>query len=191
MKSNDRPEAYGVFKPVGHVIVALPTAADAQGARSALLADGFDAAGIVAYSPDEMKRQADIDIEQAGVLAGIGQELNLVKAHRELAEKGYSFLVVKAPDDDDAQKVADIAPLAGLENLRSLYLNSTQVADIAPIARLENLRSLSLDNTKVADIAPIAGLEKLEAIYVESAARRKALAGTWTRGDEILRVTKR
>lgn len=109
MKSNDRPEAYGVFKPVGHVIVALPTGADAQGARAALLADGFDADGIVAYSPEEMKRQADIDIEQAGVLAGIGQELNLVKSHRELAQKGYSFLVVKAPDDDDAQKVAAIA----------------------------------------------------------------------------------
>lgn len=109
MTSNDRPEAFGVFKPVGHVIVALPSADDAQGARSALLADGFDAASIMAYSPDEMKRQADIDIEQAGVLAGIGQELNLVKAHRDLAEKGYSFLVVKAPDDDDAQKVADIA----------------------------------------------------------------------------------
>lgn len=108
MKSNDRPESYGVFKPVGHVIVALSTAADAQGARTALLADGFEADGITAYSPDEMKRQADIDIEQAGVLAGIGQELNLVKAHRELAAKGYSFLVVKAPDDDKAQKVADI-----------------------------------------------------------------------------------
>lgn len=108
MKSNDRPEAYGVFKPVGHVIVALPTAADAHGARDALLAEGFDAAAIAAYSPDEMKRQADIDIEQAGVLAGIGQELNLVKAHRDLAQKGYSFLVVKAPGDDEAQRVADI-----------------------------------------------------------------------------------
>jgi hypothetical protein len=109
MKSNDRPEAYGVFKPVGHVIVALPSAADAAGARGAMLADGFTADDIVAYSPDEMTHQADIDIEQAGVLAGIGQELNLVKAHRALALKGFSFLVVKAPDDDGAQKVADIA----------------------------------------------------------------------------------
>ena len=109
MKSNDRPEAFGVFKPVGHVIVALPTAEDAQGAHKALLADGFEEAGILAYSPDEMKRQAEIDIDQAGVLAGIGQELNLVKAHRDLAEQGYSFLVVKAPEDDAAQKVAEIA----------------------------------------------------------------------------------
>ena len=91
MTPNDRPEAYGVFKPVGHVIVALPTEADARGAMNALIGDGFAPTDIVSYTPEQMRRQADIDIEQAGVLAGIGQELNLVKAHRELAIKGNSF----------------------------------------------------------------------------------------------------
>ena len=109
MSPTDRPEAYGVFKPVGHVIVALPTDADAQGALTALVGDGFAASDIALYSPEQMKRQADIDIDQAGVLAGIGQELNLVKAHRDLAEKGHSFLVVRAPKDEQAQHVADIA----------------------------------------------------------------------------------
>ncbi|MES3015139.1 MAG: hypothetical protein V4750_15615 [Pseudomonadota bacterium] len=109
MSPTDRPEAYGVFKPVGNVIASFPTDADARGAHDALLASGVAADAIVSYSPEQMKRQANTDIEQAGVLAGIGQELNLVKAHRELAEQGYSFLVVKAPSDDDAQKVADIA----------------------------------------------------------------------------------
>jgi hypothetical protein len=109
MTPTDRPEAYGVFKPVGHVIVALPTEADAQGALAALLSDGFATTDIAVYSPEQMKRQADIDIEQAGVLAGIGQELNLVKSHRELAAKGHSFLVVRAPKDDEAQRVATIA----------------------------------------------------------------------------------
>jgi len=109
MTPNDRPEAYGVFKPVGHVIVALPTEADAQGAMTALLGDGFAPEDIAFYSPEKMRRQADIDIEQAGVLAGIGQELNLVKSHRELAIKGHSFLVVHAPQNDRAQRVAAIA----------------------------------------------------------------------------------
>ena len=109
MTPTDRPEAYGVFKPVGHVIIALPSAQDAKGAKSALLGVGFEEADIVAYTPEQMKRQADIDIHQAGVLAGIGQELNLVKAHRELAIKGHSFLMVRAPKDEQAQRVADIA----------------------------------------------------------------------------------
>lgn len=109
MNLTDRPSAFGVFKPVGHVIVAFPSEGDTQAALTALLQGGFAPEDINVYSPEQMRRQADIDIEQAGVLAGIGQELNLVKSHRELAEKGHSFLVVKAPDDDRTQQVADIA----------------------------------------------------------------------------------
>ena len=102
-------QAFGVFKPVGHVIVALPTDKDARGAQRALLQDGFAPGDVVFYTPEEMVRQADIDIEQAGVLAGIGQELNLVKAHRELALQGSSFIMVRAPKDEQAERVATIA----------------------------------------------------------------------------------
>ena len=109
MNPTDRPAAYGVFKPVGHVIVALPSDDDAQHARTALFRAGFAAADVLLYSPEQMKRQAEIDIEQAGVLAGVGQELNLVKAHHELAEKGHSFLVVRAPKPEQVQRVANIA----------------------------------------------------------------------------------
>ena len=109
MNTTTPQQAYGVFKPVGHVIVALPSDRDARGAQRALLDAGFDSKDVVFYTPEEMVRQADIDIEQAGVLAGIGQELNLVKAHRELALQGSSFIVVRASKDDDTQRVADIA----------------------------------------------------------------------------------
>lgn len=109
MNKTERPSAFGVFKPVGHVIVAFPTEGDTQGALGALLKEGFAPEDINVYSSEQMKRQAEIDIEQAGVLAGIGQELNLVKSHRDLAERGHSFLVVKADGDDRTQQVADIA----------------------------------------------------------------------------------
>ncbi len=109
MSPQDRPAAYGVFKPVGHVIVAFPHDSDLQSALTALVRGGVPQADIVAYTPEQMRQQADIDIEQAGVLAGIGQELNLVKAHRELAVQGHSFLVVKAPTDDDAARIAEVS----------------------------------------------------------------------------------
>lgn len=109
MNTNDKPEAFGVFKPVGHVIVAFANADDAEAAQAQLQHEGFTPEDIRAYTPAQMKSQADTDIEQAGVLAGIGQELNLVKAHRELAAQGYSFLVVNAPKDDATLRVAEIA----------------------------------------------------------------------------------
>lgn len=109
MSPNDRPAAYGVFKPVGHVIVAFPNESDMNQAAAALLNGGTARADMTSYTPEQMRQQADIDIEQAGVLAGIGQELNLVKAHRELAIQGHSFLVVKAPSDADANRIAEVA----------------------------------------------------------------------------------
>ena len=108
MDKNDKPEAYGVFKPVGHVIASFDTEADARAAEQDLLAAGFAGADVVYYSPAQMKQQADIDIAGAGVLATIGQELNLVKAHRDLAEQGSSFLVINAPSDAATKQVAGI-----------------------------------------------------------------------------------
>jgi len=109
MRKTDSPEAYGVFKPVGHVVVAFPAESDLRGARDELLRAGFPAADITSYAPEQMVRQADDDLKHAGVLASIGQELNLVKAQRALALQGHGFLIVNAPRDEDTQRVAEIA----------------------------------------------------------------------------------
>ena len=109
MSKTDSLEAYGVFKPVGQVVVAFPTDSDLRDARDELLRAGFAEAAITTYAPEQMVRQADHDLQHAGVLASIGQELNLVKAHRELALQGHGFLLVRAPRDEDAQRVAAIA----------------------------------------------------------------------------------
>lgn len=108
MEKDDRPEAFGVFKPVGHVIIAFREAADVDEAADALRQRGFVGKGVVRYSPQEMMAQVDADIEQASPLSSLGQELNLVKAHRALAESGCSFLVVHAPDDEQVADVVEV-----------------------------------------------------------------------------------
>ncbi|MBA2721594.1 MAG: hypothetical protein H0U56_01605 [Methylibium sp.] len=108
MKKSDHPEAFGVFKPVGHVVVSFPEAKDMKGAADALAQAGFGSSDVVRYTPQEMLSQIDEDMANASVLASIGQEMNLVKAHRALAEKGFHWLVVKASADDQARRVADV-----------------------------------------------------------------------------------
>jgi hypothetical protein len=93
---------------VGHVVASFAKEADLQAARELLSEGGLAGDDITVYSPGQMMRQAERDIQNAGVLANIGQELNLVKAQRDLAERGHWFLVVKAPSDDDTQRVAVI-----------------------------------------------------------------------------------
>ncbi|MEP7297237.1 MAG: hypothetical protein ABI702_13705 [Burkholderiales bacterium] len=109
MNDAQRPTSYGVFKPVGHVVMAFPTAADSDRASSALIASGFGATDITAHTPAQMLEQAERDVAQAGTLAGLGQELNLVKAHGELARQGSSFLVVRARTREDTATLTQVA----------------------------------------------------------------------------------
>jgi hypothetical protein len=112
MDKQNPPKAYGVFKPVNHVLMAFRNEDDLHTAETALSAQGFTAQDMTFYEPQEMLRQADEDIRNAGVLANVGQELNLVKAHRAFAEVGCSFLAVHVGDDASIRRVADIAQQA-------------------------------------------------------------------------------
>jgi len=109
MAKAEPSHAYGVFKPVGHVVVAFPSDADCRDAAGELLAADFTEDDITAYSPQQMLAQVEQDLTKASALAGVGQELNLVKAHGELARQGSSFLVVRAPDQAAADRIAETA----------------------------------------------------------------------------------
>jgi len=106
MNNGNSQTAYGVFKPVGHVLASFPTERDARSAVVALQEAGFPE--VAFYSADEVRERAERDIANAGVLANIGQELNLVKQQRDLAEEWHPFVSVLAPEDDAARRAADI-----------------------------------------------------------------------------------
>ena len=109
MDKTDLPESFGVFKPVGHTVIAFRTADDLQAAVTRLQAGGFADAALTRYTPQQMVAQAKLQEAGASPLASMGQELNLIHAHRALAEKGCSFLVVHAPDNAQAEQVAAVA----------------------------------------------------------------------------------
>jgi hypothetical protein len=116
--SSNRPTSFGVYKPVGHLVISFPTAQDAQAALAALEAPetpetpealsslAIEASDIHTYSDTEMVTQVAEDLKNASPLAAIGQEINLLRSHGELAERGYHFLVVKAKDDEQARQIA-------------------------------------------------------------------------------------
>lgn len=109
MDKHNRPKAFGVFKPVDHVLLAFREVDDLIAAQSALSEQGFSEEDLTSYEPQEMLRQTEEDMRDAGFLATVGQELNLVKAHHALAETGCSFLVVHAPKDEQVRRVANVA----------------------------------------------------------------------------------
>ena len=106
MNDSNSQTAYGVFKPVGHVLASFPTERDARSAVEALKQAGFP--NVEFYPAEEVRERAERDIANAGVLASVGQELNLVKQQRDLAQQGHPFVSVLAPEDDAARRAADI-----------------------------------------------------------------------------------
>ncbi|QXL85290.1 hypothetical protein [Comamonas sp. NLF-1-9] len=107
--------SYGVFKPVGHIVVSFPNAVLAKNGHAALRALGVADQDIHDFSDQEMIARIDDDLKQAGALASFGQELNLVKAHRALAEQGYYWLIVRAEGSDKARQMADALRAQGAE----------------------------------------------------------------------------
>ncbi|HEY4067543.1 MAG TPA: hypothetical protein VGM74_11645 [Burkholderiaceae bacterium] len=159
MNAVQRPQAYGVFKPVGHVIVALPSENDRDDAVAGLLQAGFVAEDIHAYTPSEMIAQADDEIAHASALAGVGQELNLVKAHRELAQQGSSFLVVRAHDTHEAEQIAEVATRCHAS--RAQRYGSLVIEELIPVGGSQ--RQVAESTDRGLDAQTRSGHEKAQA----------------------------
>jgi hypothetical protein len=112
---SDQPRSFGVFKPVGHVVISLPDAVAADRTALALQTLGLAPGAVHRYTDRQMLQQIDDDIANASPIAAIGQEMNLVLAHRALAERGYHWLVVQVASDAQARQVADAARAHGAE----------------------------------------------------------------------------
>jgi hypothetical protein len=112
---DEQAHSFGVSKPVGHVVISFPTAAQAAATAQALDALSLPPGAVRRSTDVEMLAQTEADLAAASPLASLGQERNLVLAHRALAEQGYHWLVVHAPDAPLAQQVASLAQRNGAE----------------------------------------------------------------------------
>lgn len=123
------PTTLGVFKPVGHTIIAFNTEDELKSAVLALKALGFEDASMVHYSPAEMVAQVDAELLAASPVANFGYELDLIRAHWALAQKGCSFLVVHAPatalEVQVAELVRSIKPVSAQQYRRLIIEDLT------------------------------------------------------------------
>ena len=113
MTKTDHPQSFGAFKPVGHVVVAMPDDARAAAAVRALRDAGFEADDILEYTAAEEDDEMDRMLRNASDLAGFGYEVSLMRRYQELAKAGASWLIVFAPADDQASRVAEVAKANG------------------------------------------------------------------------------
>lgn len=109
LSSDSAPTSFGVFNPVGHVMVGLPTQGDVDALLEALHAAGWPPQALLHFTPEESVDELQTLVDGAGPLSGFGYEITLLRRYLELARNGYRWLLVKVDGPDTAATVAQHA----------------------------------------------------------------------------------
>jgi len=107
------PTSFGVFKPVGWLMVGLPTQADADALVIALQGAGWAGAQVLHFTPSETLPELEAMVENAGSMAGFGYEITLLRRYVALTREGFRWLLVKVDAAARAVAAADLARACG------------------------------------------------------------------------------
>ncbi len=103
------PTSFGVFKPVGHLMVGVPTQAQVDSLEVALQPAGWPTAALQRFIPRESVAELAAMVDNAGAMAGFGYEITLLRRYLALAEQGYRWLLIKVDDSEHAAVATEIA----------------------------------------------------------------------------------
>jgi hypothetical protein len=103
------PTSFGVFKPVGWLMVGLPTQADADALATALQDAGWAGTHVLHFTPRETLPELEAMAANAGAMAGFGYEITLLRRYVALTREGVRWLLVKAEATEQAASAAELA----------------------------------------------------------------------------------
>lgn len=107
------PTSFGVFNPVGWVMVGVPTQAAADALPAAFQARGWPGEGVLHFQPRETAAELEEMVGDAGALAGFGYEITLLRRYVALSQQGYRWLLVKVGGVEEAATAAELARSGG------------------------------------------------------------------------------
>ena len=113
LHADSLPTSFGVFKPVGHVMVGLPTQVHIDKLVAALLGAGWTDGAVRQFTPSESTAELETMVEHAGAMAGFGYEITMLRRYLALAQQGYRWLLVKVNDSEHAASLATRARSCG------------------------------------------------------------------------------
>jgi hypothetical protein len=96
----------GQFYPTGHIVMMLPDANAAQAAGRALVDAGIAEGDISLITPELMMSQIVRTVGDSDMpLPSAGTEADTVRRYAQYASQGHYGLLVRAPDNDDSERV--------------------------------------------------------------------------------------
>ncbi len=113
MAADSLHTSFGTFKPVGHVMMGLPTQGQADALAAALHTSGWPGTDVLHFTPKEEVHELQALVDNAGAMAGFGYEITLLRRYLDLARLGYRWLLVKVDDVEHAAAASEIARTSG------------------------------------------------------------------------------
>lgn len=99
----------GVFYPTGYAVVMFPDAEKAQEAAQKIEQVGFSDQDVMFLTPSVIFREiGKIDGDSSVELPSVGTEGATVNKYINLAREGHHALMVKAPSDDDSERLMSV-----------------------------------------------------------------------------------
>jgi hypothetical protein len=100
---------FGIFYPVGYIVVGFPKTGDAQQAQRDLMSGGYNEGDCRLYSADEVADTAAHNLDaNTGFLARLGRSDEAVQKHLDAAREGSTFLLIYAPGDIDSARAMNV-----------------------------------------------------------------------------------
>ena len=103
------PRSFGVFAPVGYLVLAFQGPEDAANARDALLTGGYDHEEVMQFSSQQVIADVESTRDNISILAHLGTELAHQREQLAYAKQGCTFLVVYAPTEAETTRVVNVA----------------------------------------------------------------------------------
>ena len=128
IEADSVPTSFGVFKPVGYLMVGVPTQPQTDSLEAALHAAGWPANEVQYFTPRESVAELAAMVDNAGAMAGFGYEITLLRRYLTLAEQGYRWLLVKVDDSEHASSAAETARQHGA--VLAVYYRRFTVEDL-------------------------------------------------------------
>ena len=85
--------SFGAFKPTGHVMIGMPSEAQAASLKGALCAAGWADDAVLPFTPRENAAEMQALIDNASGLAGFGYEITLMRRYVQASRDGCRWLL--------------------------------------------------------------------------------------------------
>jgi hypothetical protein len=106
--SADSGAPIDLFDPVGYVVLAFGSAADADRARDSLLDGGYATSDLKRFSGAEVLARTEADQPKQGLFSYLREEHEEVEEYAQIARDGGAFLLARAESDAEAARVATV-----------------------------------------------------------------------------------